>query len=423
MTRLLLSHVVPSRARGWAFLLFLTLSVLLAGCGSRADDGEQDLVTSSLVAIEATRSVKTAEPEPPLIDLVLTEQDVTIEPQPLRAGVPFTVTAVIHNNANTPAVNVAVMLHLSAEQEQLGYTSYLQLLTVTVPASQSLPVELPVNWNFAGGEHQLWMQVNRLPQAWQARMPIQPEANTDDNIVLLDLMVDPFDAYTSDLCSGRADVEIGPADILPEPDRQRVLVRVHNVGNLAVYNLPVVVTGDQLTGISYTPAIPPCGGTAEVYVQVDRPFKEGESLTVQVNPSEWTGGLQEDNTDNNQVAVSAGLLPGLAMPPGSDLEDYEFSLGPADIEIAEMWIVLVTVHNQGTRDAARVPVQVENAAGRKIVDAIPLVQGEGSGVAAIRVGYLWTPRGTLTFTVNPEDAKGAYLETRRDNNVATFTLP
>jgi hypothetical protein len=70
-----------------------------------------------------------------------------------------------------------------------------------------------------------------------------------------------------------------------------------------------------------------------------------------------------------------------------------------------------------------VPIRVENTAGRKITDAIPSVQGKGSGVAAIRVGYLWIQGGTLTFTVNPQDAKGAYPEKNRDNNVATFTLP
>jgi hypothetical protein len=70
-----------------------------------------------------------------------------------------------------------------------------------------------------------------------------------------------------------------------------------------------------------------------------------------------------------------------------------------------------------------VPIRVENASGRKITDAIPFVQGNGLGTAAIRVGYLWTRGGTLTFTVNPPDAKGAYPETNRNDNVATFTLP
>jgi hypothetical protein len=324
-------------------------------------------------------------------------------------------------------MDVPVMIYLSARLAQIDYSPFLQVLTVTLPASSSLAVEVPVDWNLAGGEHQLWIQVNRVPKAWQPQMPTQPEMDTADNIVLLDLMVDPFDAYRSDLCSGRVDVEISPTDILPEPGRQRVLVRVHNVGNQAVYNLPVVVTGDRLTGIAYTPAIPPCGGTADVYVQVDRPFQEGESLTVQVNPGEWTGGLQEDNLDNNQLAVTGGLpstlTPGLVIPPAGGLEDYDFTLSSADIEIPEMWVVLVTVHNLGTRDAAMVPIQVENQAGRRLVDSIPLVRGEGLGVAAIRVGYLWTPGGLLTFTVNPEGAKGAYPETKRDNNVATFTLP
>ena len=417
--------------RHWGWLLFLFLLLLLVGCAGNGDLGQEELATNvspaqGLATAEATFAI-TAEPTVPLVDLALTEKDVSIEPLPLRAGFPFTVTAVIHNQSTLPAVDVPVMVYLSARREEIGYSPFLQMLTVTVPASLSLSVEVPVNWNLAGGEHQLWIQVNRLPEAWQPRMPAQPETNSADNIVLLDLMVDPFDAYRSDLCSGRVDVEIGPTDILPEPDQQSVLVRVHNLGNQAVYNLPVVVTGDQVSGIAYTPAIPPCGGTAEVTVQVDRPYQEGESLTVQVNPGEWTGRLEEDNLDNNQVAVTAGLpgtlSPELVMPPGGDLKDYDFSLSPADIEIPEQWIVLVTVHNLGTRDADMVPIQVENKAGRKVVDAVPLVQGEGLGVAAIRVGYLWTPGGVLTFTVNPEGAKGAYPETDRDNNVATFTLP
>jgi hypothetical protein len=415
----------------WAWLGFLLLALLLIGCSGTADQDREELATDSsplqgLLLAEATAAI-TARPAVPLVDLTLAEEDVSVEPLPLRAGFPFTVTAVIHNQSALPAVDVPVMVYLSAGLAEIGYTSFLQLLTVTVPATSSLPVEVPVNWNLAGGEYRLWIQVNRVPDAWQPRMPTQPETDRADNIVLLDLMVDPFDAYRSDLCSGRVDVEIGPTDVLPEPDRQRVLVRVHNVGNQAVYNLPVVVTGNRLIGIAYTPAIAPCGGTAEVYVQVDRPFQEGESLTVQVNPDGWTGRLEEDNLDNNRIAVSAGLpstlAPGLVVPPASGVEDYDFSLSATDIEIPELWTVLVTVHNLGTRDAAMVPIRVENEAGRKLVDAVPLVQGEGLGVAAIRVGYLWTPGGVLTFTVNPEDTKGAYPETKRDNNVATFTLP
>jgi hypothetical protein len=190
-----------------------------------------------------------------------------------------------------------------------------------------------------------------------------------------------------------------------------------------VYNLPVVALSDQLMGIVYTPAIPPCGGTAKVYVEVDRPFEQGESITVQINPSEWEGGLVEDDFENNQVAISAGLAPGMVMPAGSGLEDYDFQITTADIETPEPWIVMVAVRNLGTRDADMVPIHVENEAGRKITDAIPLVQGDGLGVAAIRVGYLWTSGGVLTFTVNPEDAEGAYPETNRENNIATFTLP
>jgi hypothetical protein len=404
------------------FLVLLPL-LLLVGCGGNGAGSQEESGLGPSGTAEPIQATATAEPAVPPIDLTLTEEDVSVDPLPLRAGFPFTMTAAIHNNADIPAVDVPVMIYISGKQDKIGYTSFLHLLTVTLPASQTLPVELPVDWNFAGGEHHLWVEINRLPDAWQTRVPTRPEKDTGDNTVLLDLMIDPFDAYVSDLCSGLVDVEIGPADVLAEPDRQRVLVRVHNVGNRAVYNLPVVITGEQLTGVTYTPAIPPCGGTAEVYVEIDRPFQEGEVLTVQVNPSEWAGGLEEDRTDNNQVAVTAGWAAGEAIPFPDGLGDYDFSLSTVDIETPEPWIVLITAHNLGTRDAAMVPIRIENEGGRKLVDAIPLIQGEGIGVAAVRVGYLWIPGGTLTFTINPEDAKGAYRETNRENNVATFTLP
>jgi hypothetical protein len=397
--------------------------LLLAGCGGSSEDALETPATQP--DAESGMQVPTFIPQPevPLVDLVLSEESVLVGPEPLRAGFPFTVTALIHNNLTIPAEDIPVMVLITAQQEEIGYTSYAELITVTVPASQSLQLDLPVDWNFAGGEHRLWLQVNRLPDAWQDRAPTKPETNTRNNIALIDLMVDPFDAYMSDLCSGRVDVVIGPEGVLPEPGQQRVLVRVQNVGNHAVYNLPIVVTGEKATGIAYTPAIPPCGGTGEVYVRLDHPFQEGDLLTVQVNPSQWVGGLQEDNFDNNTVSVTAGLAPGLALPPQSSLEDYDFAISTSEIEIPEPWHVLVTVHNLGTRDAAMVPISIENEAGRKLSDAIPLVQGEGIGIAAIRVGYLWVPGGTLTFTVNPIDAEDPFPETNRDNNTTAFTLP
>jgi hypothetical protein len=413
---------LPSRKPQRYALLVLLPLLLLIGCGGNGAGSQEESGLGFSGTAGPNQATATAGPTIPLLDLTLTEEDVSIDPLPLRAGFPFTLTAAIHNNVDLLAVDVPVMIYISAEQDKIGYTSFLRLLTVTLPASQTLPVEIPVDWNFAGGEHRLWVEVNRLPDAWQTRVPTRAEEDTGDNTVLLDLMIDPFDAYASDLCSGLVDVEVSPTDVLAEPDRQRVLVRVHNVGNHAVYNLPVVITGEQLTGITYTPAIPPCGGTAEVYVEIDRPFQEGEVLTVQVNPSEWAGGLQEDHTDNNQVTVTAGWAAEVIPVPGG-LADYDFSLSTVDIEIPEPWIVLITAHNLGTRDAAMVPISIENEGGRKLVDAIPLVQGEGIGVAAVRVGYLWIPGGVLTFTVNPEDAKGAYPETDRGNNVATFTLP
>ncbi len=412
------------RRGGWQWWLLLLLCLPLALWACAGQDGQPaPPPTGPSPDGEPLATSVPATPSVPQVDLTLTEKDVTIAPLPLRAGFPFTVTAVIHNHSPLPAVGVPLMVYISAAQEQIGFTSFLQVLTVTLPATQSVPVAVPVQWNFAGGEHRFWVQVNRLPRVWQSHTPTYPEANVEDNVVSLDLMIEPFDAYVSTLCPGRVDVEVGPTDVLPEPNARRVSVWVHNLGNRAVYNLPVVVIGNNLSGIAYTPAIPPCGGTAQVAVNLDRSFQEGESLTVQINPGEWADALQEDNFANNAVTVVAGLAPGMALPPGSGLEDYDFGLTTADIEMPEPWIAVVTVRNLGTRDAAMVPVLIENQAGRKLTDAIPLVRGNGLGVAAFRVGYLWTRGGTLTFTINPADAKGAYPEANRQNNVATITLP
>lgn len=404
---------------GWFLLLWLSLPLALLACNGQL----APLSTPATLESGPTVSPTSPAPDIPAIDLTLTAQDVTVSPLPLRAGVPFTLTVVLHNHSPLLATDVPVLVYLSAVQEQIGFTPFLQVFTVTLPATGSVPLIVPVHWNFAGGKHQLWVQANRLPDAWRSRTPTQPEVNTEDNAVRLELMIDPFDAYTSDLCPGRVDVEIGPADLLLEPDTRRVWVRVHNGGNQAVYNLPVVVIGAQVTGIAYTPAIPPCGGTAQVAVYLDRSPQQGESLTVQVNPVEWGGALPEDDFSNNSVAMVAGLALDTALPPDGGLNEYDFSLAPTDIELPEPWIALVTVHNLGTRDAAMVPIRIENQAGRKLTDAIPLVRGNGQGVAAFRIGYLWTRGGTLTFTVNPTEAKGAYPEANRDNNVATFTLP
>jgi hypothetical protein len=421
---------LPPALRGWhrtivavlpaGFLLLAALCLLSAcnGNGLRATSA----AGSSTQTPEATPERATRTPEPPLLALSILPEEIRLDPVPLRAGYPFTITGVIHNNSAVPAPDVPVLVHLSANREELGYTSFVELLTVTVPASESVPISLPVKWNLAGGEHRLWVQVNRLPNAWQLQASTVPEANLADNLALVDLMIDPFDAYTSDLCAGRVDLEVGPSDVLPDPERQWVQVQVHNLGNRAAYNVPVIVLSRKATGIAYTPVVAPCGGTVRLQVLLDQPFSEGDSFNVQLNPPGWEGGLVEDNYANNQVSVSAGL-PGAAQQHLGSLQDYDFRIEAAEIEVPQASVVLVRVYNHGTRDAANVPIRVTNEAGRTFDDVVPLVQGSGSGVVAIRVTSLWNPGGTLTFTVNPEDARDGYPETNRQDNIATFAVP
>jgi len=409
---------MPATLRAWwsrmagptAIVLLLGLMFLIAAC-----QGGDARPTMEIAAGTIT-------PEPPILALSIVTDELKIEPMPLRAGHPFTITGVIHNDSPVSADDVPVLIHLSANQEKLGYTSFVELLTVTVAASQSMPITVPVRWNLAGGEHRLWVQVNHLPVAWQSRAPTRPEENLADNLALVDLMIDPFDAYTSDLCPGRVDLEIGPSDVLPDPERQVVHVLVHNLGNKAAYNAPVIALGRRTSGMAYTPIIPPCGGTARVAIAVDQPFGEGESFSVQVNPEGWEDGLMEDNYANNAVSVAAGL-PGAAQQQLSSLQDYDFSIDAGEIEVPEAGIILIRVYNHGTRDAANVPIQVTDEAGHKVNDVVPLVQGSGSGVVAIRVASLWKAGGTLTLTVNPEDAREGFPEVNRQNNAVTFAIP
>ncbi|NIV32384.1 MAG: hypothetical protein GWN58_23965, partial [Anaerolineae bacterium] len=161
-------HAFPVSVR-WSLLALFILVLLLAGCGERGEDSVE--TPAAQADAESGGPIPTFIPqlEVPLVDLVLSQENVLVEPAPLRAGFPFTVTALIHNNLTVPAEDIPVMVLITAQQEQIGYTSYAELITITVPASQSLQLDLPVDWNFAGGEHRLWLQVNRLPDAWQDR--------------------------------------------------------------------------------------------------------------------------------------------------------------------------------------------------------------------------------------------------------------
>jgi len=404
-------------------LSILLALFLLAGCGQGPASQPADSTAVAAWLTPVDRSTPETADSVPAVELAMTDKDVKLAPLPLRAGVPFTITVTIHNDGLIPATAVPILVYLSDVQEQLDYTPFLDVVTATVPATRSASVQVPVVWNLAGGEHQLWVRVNDLPQAWKARTPVLPEGRLADNAVLLDLMIEPYDAYSSDLCGGRVDVSVETAGIWLEPNLQRVRVRVHNLGNQAAYNLPVIVTAGQATGVSYTPALPPCGGTAEVTVVLDQPLQPGAPYRVQVNPEDWPSGLVEDDFENNLVSVGAEVASGTpALPAGASV-DYDFSLSAADVDLGQPGILLLTVHNLGTRAAARVPITIEGRAGRKIVDAVPLVDGDGLGVIAIQLGSLNSPGATLTISLNPADAKGAYPETNRDDNSLIVTIP
>jgi hypothetical protein len=77
---------------------------------------------SSTPTPEATAARATRTPEPPLLALSILAEEIQLAPLPLRAGHPFTITGVIHNDSAVPAADVPVLVHLSANREELGYS-------------------------------------------------------------------------------------------------------------------------------------------------------------------------------------------------------------------------------------------------------------------------------------------------------------
>ena len=112
-------------------------------------------------AIQPARPGAAAQGRVEPVSLSLVAQGIKLEPLPLRAGFPFTITILIHNKQPVAAVGVPVMVYLSAMQEEVGFGSFFRVLTVTVPATGTLAVKVPVIRNLAGGEYRLWVQVNR----------------------------------------------------------------------------------------------------------------------------------------------------------------------------------------------------------------------------------------------------------------------
>jgi hypothetical protein len=414
----------PQRLPAGSPAVLLVLMLLLAGCGTGGGSRAGQGTLEPEWATPASRSAAGATPGPSAVELSLGEQDIKLAPLPIRAGIPFTITATIHNNSPFPAENVPVLVYLSGVQEQIGYTSFLAVVTTTVPATHTASVQVPVVWNLAGGDYRLWVRVNNVPDNWLGRTPVLPEARLADNSALIDVPVEPFDAFTSNLCAGRVDVGVDQGDVSLETDPRRLRVRIHNLGNQAAYNLAVIVTAGHASGMAYTPALPPCGGTAEVIVALDEPLEPGEPFLVQVNPRDWPFGLDEDDFENNSVSTAVGkTAAGTPTPQAATVTDYDFALEAADVDLSQPGILVLTVHNLGTRDAADVPILIEGKAGRKIIDAIPLVDGGGLGIVAVQLGSLWVPGGTVTVTLNPSGAKGAFPEAARENNVLVVALP
>jgi hypothetical protein len=148
-----------SGVRRWPLgggLLFVSLVLLLlSSCSPGEGAGTEVPGISSLTGASSTSQPTAASADAtlntPQVDLTLAEKDVTMKPLPLRAGSPFTVTAVIHNNSALTVRDVPFMICILAPQEEIGYMPFSEVLTVTLQPTQSLAVEVPVDWNTDSG--------------------------------------------------------------------------------------------------------------------------------------------------------------------------------------------------------------------------------------------------------------------------------
>jgi hypothetical protein len=100
----------PSRTlRHYASLMLLSL-LLLIGCGTNDGASQEESEPGLSGTAEQILATQTTEPAVLPVDLTLNEEDLSLDPLPLRAGFPFTITAAIHNNADLLAADVPVCL-------------------------------------------------------------------------------------------------------------------------------------------------------------------------------------------------------------------------------------------------------------------------------------------------------------------------
>ena len=90
----------------WALLVVFSSILLLTGCGERGEGAQETPTARPGTGDPVTVPTYIPEPEVPVVDLVLLEDEILIGPQPLRAGFPFTVTALIQNRLTVPAEDI-----------------------------------------------------------------------------------------------------------------------------------------------------------------------------------------------------------------------------------------------------------------------------------------------------------------------------
>ena len=334
----------PMRSlRSPSLYVFAALTLLLAGCDpSGPTDAAITLAlspTRTAPAAKPTATLPTLQELEPASNLWIDPDSLRILPERPQVGDVLEFSFVVHNDGE--GERRGVLAWAAIARTELPLTIFSNHTQADIAADGSAEVRLtlgeitdeermsPFLRELRDGGYAVAVSVNRELRDvvenrfyWQA--PEQAETDPSDNVVETRLTVHPFESYTSEACPPATNLAISALDIAlvrpdhsegasPAADSDFLAVTIHNVGNPALYSVPVQLVGaGGQSFYSYTLGLRPCGGTDRMFLPVNPAW--GEIFTLVLNPVDSGGAIPEEDYTDNEVTVTLSTLA-TPMPP------------------------------------------------------------------------------------------------------------